>query len=542
VRETGARPALPALDPTRLVSSSLGLNQLAWRLVDPQRTSFGNEALGLVLAHLAVAASKTTTPHLARAGTWTALDTQAWAQFALGLDDESLAASREAFALAPDDAKEAYAGYLAKLEAAVAGARGEAGAAQLAALEATVAALEAEVSRRREFRFEDDATRFLYETLARLVERIEAFEREQVAAVRARLAWSDALVALESRDRLRWQEARAALRTADGVVASKRYQAVPIDLAQQYGLVPIGMNPRTGLWEFYHLRSAWDRASVVSPADLPVPVHRQDGGFDIDGLGLVFVLLPGGTFSMGAQDRALDRPNYDEKAESDGSPVHEIHLAPYFLSKYEMTRGQWERLSDGGRPSLYEDGASPDGGPPFGETHPVDSVSWELCERLFARHGLALPTEAQWEFGARAGTDTPWYTGVEPASLAGHANVLDQFARRRQPHWGGTGAPFDDGAVGIVKVGSYAANPFGLHDVVGNVDELCRDEWLSFFHPVRAGDGLRGQPDVESEVPMRGGAYNVPPQLARAAHRHPVRRTAVIPHVGVRPARAVVQR
>lgn len=390
--------------------------------------------------------------------------------------------------------------------------------------------------------FEDEATRFLYETLARLVARIEVFEREQVSAVRARLAWAEALGAREPLDRQRWQEARAALRAADGVVASLRYQSVAIDLAPQFGLVPIGMNPRTGLWEFYHLRSAWDRAGGRSPADIPVPAHRPDGGFDVAGLGLVLVLMPGGTFLMGAQDRAPDGPNYDEKAEGAGCPVHEVHLAPFFLSKYEMTRGQWERLSDGGRPSLFEDGASPDGGPPFGEAHPVDSVSWELCDRLFSRHGLALPTEAQWEFGARAGTDTPWYTGVEPSSIRGHGNVLDQFALRRQPHWGQGAAPFDDGAVGIVKVGSYAASPFGLHDVIGNVDELCRDAWLSFLYPVRAGDGLRGEPDAESEVPMRGGAYNVPPQLARATHRHPVSRAAVIPHVGVRPVRAVLQR
>ncbi len=542
VRETGVRPVLPALDPTRLVNTSLGLNQLAWPLVDPQRTHFGNEALGLVVARLAVEASRTRSSNLVQVGTWAAIDTQAWALFALGLDDEALAASREALALAPAESKQEYEGYLAKLQAAVAGARGEAGAARLAALEAEVATLEAEVSRRREFRFADEATQFLHETLARLVDRIEAFEREQVSAVRARLAWSEALAALEPRDRKRWQQARAALRAADGVVASQRYQAVPIDLAPQHGLVPIGMNPRTGLWEFHDLRSAWDRASGQSPADIPVPEHRPDGGFAVAGLGLVFVLMPGGTFFMGAQNRAPDGPNYDEKAEGYGCPVHEVHLDPYFLSKYEMTRGQWERLSDGGRPSLYAYGASPDGGPPIGDAHPVDSVSWEHCDRLFSRHGLALPTEAQWEFGARAGTDTPWYTGVEQSSLAGHGNVLDRLALRRQPHWGQGAAPFDDGAVGIVKVGSYAASPFGLHDVIGNVDELCRDAWLNFFHPARAGDGLRGEPDAESEVPMRGGAYNVPPQLARVAHRHPVRRAGVHPQLGVRPVRAVAQR
>ena len=75
-----------------------------------------------------------------------------------------------------------------------------------------------------------------------------------------------------------------------------------------------------------------------------------------------------------------------------------------------------------------------------------------MCAALLPRSGLSLPTEAQWEFGCRAGTSTPWYTGDLPTSLAGHANVLDRKAARDFPKWG-IAEEFDDGFAGTAPVG-----------------------------------------------------------------------------------------
>src|SRR5690606_29994467 len=112
--------------------------------------------------------------------------------------------------------------------------------------------------------------------------------------------------------------------------------------------------------------------------------------------GLVFVLIPDGAFRMGG-------PGEDE------GPEHEVALAPFFLSKYEMTSGQWLRFT-GANPSAHL-GEKVDLG--FTLRHPVEQVSWDECDRVLRRMGLVLPTEARWEYAARAGTTTPWSSGAE---------------------------------------------------------------------------------------------------------------------------------
>ena len=112
-------------------------------------------------------------------------------------------------------------------------------------------------------------------------------------------------------------------------------------------------------------------------------------------------------------------PNVDLHAESDERPVHEVSVRPFFLSKYEMTQGQWLGITV----------QNPSRCPPPTEwgqmirpgditlAHPVEHVSWEECSEVLWRLGLVLPTEAQWEYAARAGTETPWWTGADPASF-----------------------------------------------------------------------------------------------------------------------------
>src|SRR5262249_8937168 len=140
-----------------------------------------------------------------------------------------------------------------------------------------------------------------------------------------------------------WAEARAAIAKADGEVASRLYAGKAIELRDEdvTGLVPIGMNPVTKLWEFYELRSAWDAKS--DPREIPIPEHDGEGRIEATAAtGIVFVLLPGGTFTMGAQRG--DGPNHDPQARSDESPVHEVTLLPFFLARHELTRAQWQRL------------------------------------------------------------------------------------------------------------------------------------------------------------------------------------------------------
>src|SRR5262249_83188 len=156
-----------------------------------------------------------------------------------------------------------------------------------------------------------------------------------------------------------------------------------------------------------------------------------------EGMGLVFVLIPGGKFWMGAQREDPHGRNFDPQARNEETPVNEVTLAPFFLSKYEMTQGQWERMV--GRnpsyfgPSHYSTICNREG-KGWTSLHPVEQVSWTECAALLKRLGLLLPTEAQWEYGCRAGTSTVYWSGDAKETLADAANVADAFAKS---HGGG---------------------------------------------------------------------------------------------------------
>ena len=132
---------------------------------------------------------------------------------------------------------------------------------------------------------------------------------------------------------------------------------------------------------------------------------------------------------MGAQASDPDGQNYDPQTGGNEGPVHEVTLSPYFLSKYEMTQGQWER-SVGMNPSNSGPG-SDYGGKVTTLLHPVEQVSWDDCVRVLRRLDLVLPSEAQWEYGARAFADTPWSSGPEKEALPLVANLADAFAQAK---------------------------------------------------------------------------------------------------------------
>ncbi|MBK8979471.1 MAG: SUMF1/EgtB/PvdO family nonheme iron enzyme [Planctomycetes bacterium] len=337
----------------------------------------------------------------------------------------------------------------------------------------------------RAFAAEHD--QFLYETLSR------------VAGQAPRIAKSPAFARLRDVD-LRWVRYLDALsedadylrewsRAAQDIARSPHYAEHPIpDLKPQTGLWPIGANPVTHLWEFYHLRSAWDDMS--EPASIVLPRHDAEGRITVAAnTGIVFALIPGGTIWMGAQADAEAERGYDPNAQRDEQPVHRITLAPFLLARHELTKGQWRRLVFGDLPAApFYTGDEP--------THPAEGISWDHSMRLLGREGLTLPTEAQWEYACRAGTTTPWWTGAEAPSLAGAANLGD--------------SPF--------AVDALRANPWGLFHVHGNVWEWCRD-WLDDHAiPKRPADGLSTSPGSADRV-VRGGGLVSDARDARSSFR-----------------------
>ncbi|MEM6571263.1 MAG: bifunctional serine/threonine-protein kinase/formylglycine-generating enzyme family protein [Planctomycetota bacterium] len=336
---------------------------------------------------------------------------------------------------------------------------------------------------------------FLRETLDALVGDLEAFVAPKtgtLAAIQERLEWADGL---EQRSIVAPTEAWAAARTAvgagDGETASALYAGAGIDLTPQLGLVPIGMNPNTGLWEFHHLRSAEDPGAL--------PTRGDDGEVEFDeGTGIVFVLLPPGRVTVAG--KASD-------------------VAPFFLGKHEVTQAQWVRLARADAPNYYGSGFEGEGmTEPVDGRHPVENVDWFQSDRLLRQHGLRLPDEPRWEHGCRAGTTTRWFTGNDAESLAYHANVADATAAAVW-EWQGRTMPFEDGFVIHAPVGSLAPNPWGLYDMIGNVWEWCENEYNDEY-------GV-----------CRGGNFSVAGELTTSEYRYWIVQTSRDGTIGLRAAR-----
>ncbi len=255
--------------------------------------------------------------------------------------------------------------------------------------------------------------------------------------------------------------------------------------------------------------------------------------------GLVFVLIPGGTFRMGAMKENPAGDNDDPEAEPDESPIRPVALSPFLLSKYEMTQGQWRRFS-GQSPSNYGPGTN-FGGKATTLAHPVEQVNWGNCTLVLGRLGFALPTEAQWEYACRGGTSEPWWSGVERERLAQVANLADAFCRR---NGGPATRPYEvwnEGYTVHAPVGSYRANAFGLHDEHGNVWEWCRDWKGNYDVDLRPGDGLRNPVGARSRV-SRGGSFLSTAAGARSAYRFSFQPGTRGGNLGVRPLHPITSR
>ena len=386
--------------------------------------------------------------------------------------------------------------------------------------------------RERDHDFGDDIdARWWHDAVRDLVVGLHALKADDtrgptVAGVGARLVWAETV---EERTTTgadvaaKWAEARAAIR------AHPKYDG--LDLAPQVGLVPLGPDPDSKLWEFGHPRTG----------DLVVR-DLDTGRLSItEATGLVFVLIPAGTYRIGAQKADPHAPHYDRQADYGESPVHEVTLSPFFLSKLEMTQGQWARFT-GTNPSYFRAGFNPPGGSEVTLGHPVEQVSWEMCRKTLDRLGLALPTEAQWEAACRAKTETAWSTGPEKVSLKGFANLADQAASRAGATWEAIGnwPELDDGFGVHAPVGSFQANGFGLHDMYGNVWEWCRDGRSGSYKQVTptAGDGLRAVSGASQRM-IRGGSFDAQAFHARSAARYWDIWDARLNSLGLRPARFV---
>jgi formylglycine-generating enzyme required for sulfatase activity len=232
--------------------------------------------------------------------------------------------------------------------------------------------------------------------------------------------------------------------------------------------------------------------------------------------------------------------NHDPQASADEVPVHAVTLSPFFLSKYEMTQGQWLRLA-GANPSLYGPhnhlSIWSRSRPRASLLHPVEQVTWTASVQVLGRLGLSLPSEAQWEYACRGGTESVfWSGGVE--SLQGVANLSDRHAKANGNElWTVWEAWLDDGETVHAEVGSYRANACGLHDVHGNVWEWCLDGYSRGFYQRSGTHDPLSDPESSVARVSRGGAFLSLATHARSAYRNVVAPTTADSVLGLRPAR-----
>ena len=398
------------------------------------------------------------------------------------------------------------------------------------ALEQEIAALEREVAEPFSVHFADPSSTYWYEVLSEIVAGCEALahpEQGGIADVGRRLELARRMRA-ETIDgpevRASWQRAAAA------VAADPRYAG--LELHPQMGLVPIGLDPASGLAEFACFGSG------------EPPARDAEGRLAIGPeSAIVLVLIPAGDFVMGAQNVWPDEPHYDASARSIELFPHHVSLDAFLLSKYELTQAQWQRL--GGRnTSEYASGSSV-GGQSILPTNPVENISWREADELLRRAGLALPTEAQWEFAGRAGSADSRWCGPRASDLLGHENLPDDSARnwlagRLDSGWDDVHEWLDgsDGWLVHAPVGSFPANPFGLHDMLGNVSEWCLDYFSNYQRRVEPGTGLR-RSDAAGHRALRGGSYSGELIDARVTSRQGHDPALSEQVIGARPARAL---
>lgn len=239
------------------------------------------------------------------------------------------------------------------------------------------------------------------------------------------------------------------------------------------------------------------------------------------------VWIPAGRFRMG---------DIDGSGQADERPVREVVITGFWMMRTEVTRGMFARFVDATGHEMGEGCWEHDGewvvnetlnwrSPGFVQTdaHPVTCVNWHDAQAFVAwlnrKTGQAfrLPSEAEWEYAARAGTDTIYYWGDSPALLCTHANAADRSALRDYPEFAVNDC--DDGYARTSPVARFATSPWGLHDIYGNVWEWIEDCW----NPSYAGATRNGRPDLAGDCArrgFRGGGYGDIPYFARSTLRN----------------------
>lgn len=203
------------------------------------------------------------------------------------------------------------------------------------------------------------------------------------------------------------------------------------------------------------------------------------------GATMEMIWCPAGTYMMG---RRADSPCKDSH---DVCPPIKVTLTKgFWLGKYEVTQAQWKSVM----------GTNPSDKESLGDDLPVNNMSWDDAVAFVKKvgNGARLPTDAEWEYACKAGTDTVFHWGDTCNGMEANCNGKKPFGTEKQgPNIGHA-----------VKVGSYASNAWGFHDMAGNVAEWCSDRHKDYYitHPKELTDPKGGDSSVRYRT-VRGGCF-----------------------------------
>ncbi len=283
-----------------------------------------------------------------------------------------------------------------------------------------------------------------------------------------------------------------------------------------------------------------DTSSVPEWAKVSVEQQRVAAWLGVpvawgNDLGMCFVLIPPGKFTMGSSDAERQKIMAEDayvEAEwlTAEDPAHDVTITrAFYMQTTETTNAQYRAW----RPDHDKNDSR------SGADHPVARVShediagpqgdgegdcylaWLNSQNPWDRPRGAtyrLPTEAEWEYACRAGTTTKCFWGASDEQAHLYANGLDAKTKEESPDTPGLAFPGDDGFRDTAPVGSHLPNGFGLHDMLGNLYEWCSD-WFSETYYASSNLVDPGGPPTGTLRVMRGGSFGYGPWSVRAAVR-----------------------
>jgi len=525
---------IPAPDWSKIPSDAQVLDRFAQARIHEDRRLFGEEPLGVAYA-LRTTELEPSDPFFFR--------TLAYAYLSIGQDENAVNAAYMARELSSGNQRRGFQTWMNRItevwEAKETPEALEADQLEVEALEEQLESLERTMLGAA-FDEDDKNTKWWHEQLASLIRGIEELNESELATsegLSREYGWSvPKRRAFAERLREGYQGGGEFWLAWERVLKDIRTDYPGITIEPEIGLIPIGQDPRSLLWEFADLHTG-------------VPPERErDGTLLLTAeSAAVFVLLRGGHYDMGAQNSHPGAPQFDAQATNQEGPVHSVWLSPFFLSKYELTQSQWRRLA-GEDVSRFQPSSK------FNVTdlNPVESLSWHDCVSVCRRFGWMLPSEAQWEYAVRNGTQSVYYTGADERSLvrSGAANLADRAMMRGAGStrvalalgrsdvfevWG----ELDDQAAVHAAVNGYTPNRWGLHGMLGNVAEWCLDVYEGQFYQIMPGVDPVNRAEGTEERALRGGSFIEGPDAARSAYRSSGLARHLAPTIGIRPARAL---